>query len=353
MSQDIATSLQERIREAADQGTPINIVGGDSKRFLGRPPEGEPLPVGGHRGVVRHEPSELVLTARAGSLLTDIESTLAEAGQMLAFEPPHFGDQATLGGAIASGLSGPRRPYAGSARDFVLGCQIINGKGEVLRFGGEVMKNVAGYDLSRLMTGAFGTLGVLLEISLKVLPLPAAQLTLVQHRSADEALQALNGWAAKSIPLSGGCFDGDRLYVRLSGAEKSVAAGRERVGGEVLDDGDEFWRRLREQRHGFFDGDRPLWRIAVAPATPELPLSGKWLLDWGGAQRWLRSDEPAQRVWEAARSADGHATLYRGGDRTAGVFQPLTPGVAALHRRLKQAFDPKGILNPGRMYADL
>ncbi|MFQ5938340.1 MAG: glycolate oxidase subunit GlcE, partial [Acidiferrobacterales bacterium] len=303
-------------------------------------------------GIVSYEPTELVLTARAGTPLKEVEATLDDGGQMLAFEPPHFGDGATLGGAIASGLSGPSRPYVGAVRDFVLGAVCVNGRGERLSFGGQVMKNVAGYDVSRLMAGAMGTLGVLLEISLKVLPRPASELSLVLSMGADEAISTMNTWAGQPLPISAACHDGEVLRVRLSGSDNGIRSAREKIGGEEITDGRVFWTELREQRLPFFADTTPLWRLSVPAATPVANLSGQWLFDWGGAQRLLVSDLPAETIREAASTAGGHAVLFRGGDRTGDVFHPLALPLAILHRRLKDAFDPKGILNPGRMYAD-
>ena len=353
MSGDIQEQLRERVLEAAAAGTPLEIVGGGTKRFLGRAPEGTPLEVGGHAGILSYEPKELVITARAGTPLRVIDEALAAEGQMLPFEPPRFGEAATLGGTVAAGLSGPRRPYAGSARDFVLGVRLLNGRGEILRFGGEVMKNVAGYDVSRLVTGAMGTLGVLLDVSLKVLPRPAAEITLVQRRVLDDAIRAMNGWGGRPIPLSAACCDGDRLYVRLSGAETAVASAREVVGGDPVDEGDAFWRdRVREQGHGFFGGQTPLWRVSVPATAPLRPVDGRWFLDWGGALRWLKSSEPPERVRQQAAAAGGHATLFRGGDRSGQVFHPLPEPLVRMHHALKRAFDPQGVFNPGRMYPD-
>ncbi|TCS71699.1 glycolate oxidase FAD binding subunit [Sulfuritortus calidifontis] len=354
MSADLSRELQERVAEAAAAGEKLAIVGGGSKASLGRPVQGTPLNVAGHSGVVSYEPRELVLTARAGTPLREIENLLAAQGQMLPFEPPHFGATATLGGSIACGLSGPRRPWAGSARDHVLGVRLLNGRAEVLRFGGEVMKNVAGYDLSRLQAGAFGTLGVLLEVSLKVVPRPAKEITLVQERGAADSLAYLTELARRPLPLSAACHDGARLYLRLSGAASAVAQSRGLLGGEIFAEDENFWRdKIKEQRHGFFAGEMPLWRLSLPPAAPWLELPGKVLLDWAGAQRWLRSEAPAATIRQLAVAAGGHATLFRGGDRAGEVFQPLPPAMAALQRRIKHAFDPQGLFNPGRMYPDL
>jgi glycolate oxidase FAD binding subunit len=343
---DISRELAEAVTVAAATRTPLAIRGGGTKRFYTGESVGQPLDVTGHRGVVSYEPTELVITARAGTPLAEIAALLAQHNQMLGFEPPHFGAGATLGGTIACGLSGPRRPYAGAARDFVLGTTILNGKGEILHFGGEVMKNVAGYDVSRLMVGAFGTLGVLLAISLKVLPKPARELTLAFEMPADKAITAMNTWAALPLPLSGACHLGDILYVRLSGSGAGVHAAHARLGGEVVEKGEAFWRALREQEWGFFQDARALWRLSVPPATAPLALPGAWCLDWGGAQRWLESAAPAADIRRTAERAGGYAELFRGDARERGSRFNLAPPLAALSRRIKQAFDPDALLNP-------
>jgi glycolate oxidase FAD binding subunit len=347
-------SLQERVIIAAADRTPLEITAGNTKRFLGRTPLGEPLDVSGHQGILSYEPKELVLTARCGTRLREIEQTLAEQGQMLPFEPPLFGDDATLGGAIAAGLSGPRRPYAGSARDFVLGARVLNGKGEILRFGGEVMKNVAGYDVSRLMTGAMGTLGVLLDISLKVLPLPASEITLVSGSDTPSAIKRFNELAGKPMPVSAAACDGERAYIRLSGAQTAVDAARKALGGDLFEEGDAFWQqRIREQEHAFFQGDTPLWRLSLPPGAPSVSLQRKCLIDWGGALRWIRSDKHPDEIFRGLAEIGGHATLFRGGNREGQIYQPLPAPLMTLHKRLKRAFDPQGLFNPGRLYAEL
>ena len=351
MTADLTEPLCERVRAAADDRTPLAITGGGTKDFLGRITQAERFDVSGHRGIVTYEPTELVLTARGGTPLAEVEAVLEEQGQMLAFEPPAFGEAATIGGVVAAGLSGPARPYAGAARDFVLGTRVLNGGGEALRFGGEVMKNVAGYDVSRLMTGAWGTLGVLLEVSLKVLPRPARVRTIAFETSEEEAIERCNAWAAKPLPITGACHDGEVLRVRLAGTEGGLAAAGGALGGEAIDGDDAFWTALREQTLPFFVRDgAPLWRISVPPGAAALGIGGDTLVDWGGALRWLRTGAPTTKVRAAAERAGGHATLFRGGDRTGAVFQALAPAVRQLHERIKVAFDPAGILNPGRMY---
>ncbi|MHB8536107.1 MAG: glycolate oxidase subunit GlcE [Sulfuricaulis sp.] len=347
---DIALQLAEAVKAAALKHAPLAIAGGGSKRFYTGAIAGEKLDVREHRGIVSYEPTELVISARAGTPLAEVEATLAEKDQMLGFEPPHFGAAATLGGAIACGFSGPRRPYAGAARDFVLGATIVNGRGELLRFGGQVMKNVAGYDVSRLMVGALGTLGVLLEISLKVLPKPAQEITLAFKMPAGEAISTMNAWAGRPLPLSAAAHAGDTLYVRLSGSALGVRAAQTKLGGVVFDNGDELWRELREQRHGFFQGDTPLWRLSVPPAAPPLTLPGEWLIDWGGAQRWIKTDVPAEQVHRVAARVGGHAGLFREVRRRPNALPPLPAPLLNLHRHLRQAFDPAGILNRELLY---
>jgi glycolate oxidase FAD binding subunit len=344
--------IRDRVTRAHAQREPLELTGGGTKAFYGRPTAGETLSLTGHRGVVEYEPSELALTARAGTPLEEIESLLADNHQMLAFEPPHFGAAATLGGAVACGLSGPRRPYAGAVRDHVLGVRIVNGKGESLAFGGRVMKNVAGYDLSRLMAGALGTLGILTEVSLKVLPLPQHEHTLALTVPLETALEHCRAWALTPLPVSATAWHEGRLTLRLSGAEAAVRQARQRIGGETVENGDAWWTSLREQTLAFFTTDEPLWRLSLPPDTPPLALPGDWLYEWGGALRWLKGPGETEPVRRAAAAAGGHATLFRNGDREQ-AFQPLDAAVLQLHQRLKLALDPAGIFNPGRLYPDL
>jgi glycolate oxidase FAD binding subunit len=279
----IVSELTERIRKAAAEKRPLRIRGGGSKDFYAYKLEGEPLDVAGYRGVVDYEPSELVLTARAGTPLAEIEDTLAKGGQMLACEPPYFGPQATLGGCVAAGLSGPRRASAGSVRDFVLGTRVLNGEGEDLRFGGQVMKNVAGFDVSRLMAGSFGTLGVILEVSLKVLPTPEKEVTLRWPMDEGKAIQAMNRWAGQPLPVSATCHADGALSVRLSGSQLGVDAARARLGGDTVLDGPAFWRAVREHT---VDGLRgSLWRLSVKPTTPPLNLPKTQIIEWNGSLR--------------------------------------------------------------------
>jgi len=352
--QAIVDQLAATVREAAAQHAPLCIRGGGSKDFYGGPLRGETLSVAAYRGIIDYEPSELVITACAGTPLAEIETALRDKGQMLAFEPPHFGPHSTLGGCIAAGLSGPRRAYAGSVRDTVLGVRILDGKGDDLHFGGQVMKNVAGFDVSRVLAGSLGTLGVLLEVSLKVLPLPTAEATLRFEHTAADAIAAMNAWAGKPLPLSATAWHDGLLHVRLSGAAAAVSAAIATLGGERLDDAfaQRYWRDIREQSAAFFTSAQTLWRLSLKSKTPPLDLHGAQLIEWNGALRWLATDATAAAVRAAAEFGGGHATLFRGGAKSAGVFHPLPPALMAIERKLKLTFDPAGIFNPGRMYAE-
>ena len=343
-------ALCETVRNAVQTQTALRVRGEGSKDFYGQNLTGELLDVSGYRGVVDFEPTELVITARAGTPLSEIESVMAEAGQMLAFEPPHFGERGTLGGAIAAGLSGPRRPYAGAARDFMLGVRMIDGNGNDLSFGGRVIKNVAGFDVSRFMAGAMGTLGVLLEASLKTLPRPLMESTLCFAMSDEKAIQTMNEWAGKPLPISATCYEERILTVRLSGGESAVRAAREKLGGDVVVEGDAFWKGVRDQTAPFFQNVKTLWRISVPSTTTPLGLSPPQLIEWGGALRWIAGEVDAVGLRAKVAALGGHATLFRAADKSLGVFHPLSPGIATLHGRLKQAMDPHGIFNPGRMY---
>lgn len=352
MTEDLIPQICRRVAEAAASKTRLRIRGGGTKDFYGRAPQGEPLELSGYSGIVAYEPKELVLTVRAGTPLAEVEEALARERQMLPFEPPHFDTarRATMGGIVASGLSGPRRPYAGSVRDFVLGTRIVNGKGEDLSFGGRVIKNVAGYDVSRLMVGALGTLGVLLQVSFKVLPRPPAEATLAFELDDDAAIQQANRWAGQPLPLSATAWQDGVLRVRLSGAQTAVDAAKARMGGQEVAEAGAFWAQLREHRLPFFAADRPLWRLSLPQTAPAFTLAHPQLIEWGGGLRWVSGELDAQQVRATVEGLGGHATLFRGGNKALGVFHPLQPAILKIHRRLKQSFDPAGVLNPGRMY---
>lgn len=344
----------ERIRSAGARGEALELRGSGSKAFYGNPPVGEVLDTRAYAGVVSYEPTELVVTVRAGTRLSELQAELAAQGQCLAFEPPAFGEGATVGGCVAAGLSGPRRMAAGALRDFVLGVKIIDGRGELLNFGGQVMKNVAGYDLSRLVAGSLGTLALIAEVSLKVLPVPVAESTLVFEFDQATALARLNEWGGQPLPISASFWLDGALHLRLSGARAAVSAARQRLGGSLLGDAEAsaLWAAVREQSHPYFAGDQALWRLALPTDAAALTLAGAQAIEWGGAQRWLRTDADAQAVRNAASAAGGHATLFRGGDKSAGVFHPLAAPLATINSRIKAALDPNRVFGRGRMYPD-
>lgn len=380
---DMTTLMATRVREAAQAGTPLRIRGGGSKDFYGQALDGEVLDIGEYSGVISYEPSELVVTVRGGTPLAELEALLAEQGQCLPFEPPHFGPHATVGGMVASGLSGPARASSGAVRDFLLGVVLLNGKGECLTFGGQVMKNVAGYDVSRLMAGALGTLGVLLEVSLKVLPVAPAEATLMcSGLSQQKALDLLNRWGGQPLPLNASYWVGDAsaapapgvLFVRLRGAVAAVKAASPRMVADVLSAGGQAvpldnaqasadWNACREQKLPFFaqppSPDSCLWRLSVPQTAPAMDLPYASLVEWHGGLRWLWAPaSAAAQLRQRAGQAGGHATLFRRSAvmpadlQALPVFTPLSSVQSRIQRELKKQFDPAGILNPGRMPMD-
>jgi glycolate oxidase FAD binding subunit len=369
--------LVEQVQAARAGRSTLRIRGGDTKLFYG---ELGPLraagPATAHAdaqtgavldlrplsGISSYEPSELVVTARAGTPLAELEAVLAERQQSLAFEPPRFAAGGTVGGMVAAGLAGPARAAVGGVRDYVLGATLLSGRAEVLSFGGQVMKNVAGYDVSRVLAGSLGTLGAILEVSLKVLPLPAATTTLRFDLDQAQALQRLNEWGGQPLPLNASAWWDGTLAVRLCGALAAVQAAQQRLGGEVIPPvlAQDFWAGLRDQRDEFFvaaekaaQGTANLWRLSVPQTAPPLPLPGELLVEWGGAQRWLCTGVPAQAVRDACAAVGGHATLFRALDKRAGVFAPLPEPLLRIHQALKQAFDPDRVFNAGRLYPGL
>ena len=360
--------LIDHVLTARDAQAALDIRGSGSKAFYGGSPRGEPLSLAALSGIMSHEPTELVVTARAATPLAELEAALHQHGQCLAFEPPRFADPArglfggTVGGMVAAGLAGPARVSAGGVRDYVLGATLLDGQGQLLRFGGQVMKNVAGYDVSRLLAGSLGVLGVICEVSLKVLPRAPARTTLAFDCDEAQALDLLIRWAGQPLPVNASAWHAGRLTLRLSGAQAAVSAAARRLGGTALDAqaADAWWDALRDQHHPFFRltaaelaAGVSLWRLSVPDTAPPVALRGEQFIEWGGAQRWWRSDGAADHVRAAAEQVGGHATLFRGADKSAGVFAPLAPPLLRIHRGLKQAFDPAGVFNPGRLYPGL
>jgi glycolate oxidase FAD binding subunit len=353
--------LVDQVQTARAAKGRLRIVGGATKDWYGRAPQGEPLDVTPLAGISSYEPSELVVTARAGTRLAELEATLAAQGQALAFEPPRFGAASTVGGMVAAGLAGPARASAGAVRDHLLGATLLNGRGEVVSFGGQVMKNVAGYDVSRTLAGSMGTLGVICEVSLKVLPRPTASATLRFECGQAEALTRLNAWGGEPLPISASAWWNGMLVLRLSGARAAVAAAQQQLGGEAIEPAlaDTFWRGLRDQTDEFFASatqavasGATLWRLGLPQTAAPLALPGEQLVEWGGAQRWLCTPASADQVRAAAAAAGGHATQYRGGDRAAAVFHPLAGAQARIQRALMDAFDPERVFDRARLTPD-
>jgi glycolate oxidase FAD binding subunit len=354
--------LVDKVEAARAAGAQLRIRGGGTKDFYGEPPQGELLDTTVLEGISSYEPTELVVTARCGTSLATLEAALAEKNQYLPFEPPHFGPGSTVGGMVAAGLSGPPRAAVGAVRDYVLGATLLNGRAEVLSFGGQVMKNVAGYDVSRLLAGSLGTLGVILEASLKVTPIAAATLTLRLEMDQATALDKLNTWAGQPLPLNASAWWDGNLIVRLRGALAAVQSARAQLGGDIVQPefASPFWEGLRNHDDEFFVKARAaigtgaaLWRLSVPQTAPPLALSGELMLEWGGAQRWLCSAAPAALIRDAAAKVGGHATLFAAHDKSAGAFAPLRSPLDRIHRELKKSFDPSGLFNPGRLYPGL
>lgn len=365
--------IADRVRAAAADQTPLRIRGGGTKDFFGLALHGEVLDTRVLRGIVSYEPSELVVTVKAGTPLAELEAALAEQGQCLPFEPPHFAqtpaDSATVGGMVAAGLSGPARASVGAVRDYMLGVTLLNGRAELLTFGGQVMKNVAGYDVSRLMVGAWGTLGLITEVSLKVLPVAPGEATLRFECNQADALRKLHAWGGQPLPLNASCWvqDGEAgsgtLYVRLRGAVAAVEAACRSMGGTRLDNATVApdWAACRDQTLPWFAGraqrpDHALWRLSVPATAPALtlPAGAQPLLEWHGALRWVQAPEAAGDALRAAADAvGGSASVFiapsAGGTSARGQFDLKSRALEQIHARLKHSFDPAGIFNPGRM----
>ena len=344
---DLSRLLMDQVRSAIAGQTPLNIVGGNSKPLLGGERTGSALNVTAHSGIVSYQPEELVITARAGTSIKEIQQLLYKHGQMLPSDPAQFAGNATLGGTLACNISGPPRPWRGSFRDHVLGIRLINGRAEHLHFGGQVMKNVAGYDVARLQAGALGIYGVITEISCKVLPGFQTQVTLAQPMPADEAISFMNQWAGRSLPLTGACWFDGRVYLRLSGVSAAIDPVVNDWQGKVADDA--FWQKLREQTLPYFQPEKTLWRFSVKNSAPHFLPGKNWLIDWAGSQRWLLGDYSLEELEVLAQEAGGHVCRYR--DHQHGpIYAAPDATTRALLIRLKDAFDPDRIFNPGRLY---
>jgi len=363
MTDPALQTLVDQVRAARADKTRLNITGGNTKAFYGESPAGASrvLATTALAGISSYEPSELVVSARAGTPLAELEATLAEQGQCLPFEPPRFGPGGTVGGMVAAGLAGPSRAAVGGLRDYVLGATLLNGRAELMNFGGTVMKNVAGYDVSRLLAGSLGVLGLICEVSLKVLPVAVAGATLRFEMDEATALQRLNTWGGQPLPVNASAWWDGLLVLRLCGAAAAVQSAKAKLGGELVEPAlaAGFWTGMRDQSDEFFAsaalavaGGATLWRLSLPQTAAPLALTGEHLVEWGGAQRWVVTSTAAPAVREAAARAGGHATVFRG-LKTGGALAPLSAPLMRIHQALKSEFDPDRIFNPGRLYAEL
>jgi len=347
----VEDELRTQISAVAASGGEIEIIGGGSKRFYGESIEALPIDVSAHSGIVDYDPAELVITLRAGCKLAEVEALLAEQRQMFGFEPPCFGADATIGGMLATGLAGPRRAYAGSIRDFVLGVKLLDGRGQILQFGGRVIKNVAGFDVSRVMVGALGTLGIILEVSIRVVPLFETELTLAyEHASADEHIRWVNQLGAEPYPISASLWHDGRSQLRLSGSEQGVRQAADQLGGDRIESD---WSELKEQRLDFFDRAEPLSRISLPPTTADLLPGKPQLIEWGGAQRWVSGEVDTAALRDQAAGAGGSLCAFQRHAVDVPRFHPLAAVMLTLQRNIKSSFDPAGIFNPGKLYPGL
>lgn len=344
-------SLCDSVKHAYEAKQTLKIQGGNSKSFYANHIDAQIISTTNLNGIIEYQPSELYIIAYAGTPLQIIEDTLAEHKQMFSFEPPYYSPSTTLGGTIACGLSGPRRPYADAIRDCILGTDIINGKGEHLSFGGKVMKNVAGYDVSRLMCGAFGTLGIITQASIKVLPKPEHEITLLFDYQQHQAIEHIQRWLNSLIPVTATYFENDHLWIRISGLENIVNKIHKQLGGEKIHSSKIFWQAIKNHQADFFQTDVPLWRCIVPHNANKIMLQGESCFEWNGGLRWIKSEESAEKVFNTCQELNGYASLFRSAEKTADCFAPMNNQLKKLHMNLKHAFDPENILNPGRMYS--
>lgn len=381
---DLSESLQQQVKETISNKTPLYIQAGNSKPFYGNKVEAKILDVSEHTGVISYEPTELCITVRTGTKLCELEALLAEQNQILPFEPPHFSsdidgtDTATIGGAIATGISGPRRAYTGSVRDAILGVEIINGDGDIASFGGQVMKNVAGYDLSRLMVRSHGTLGVLLSVSIKLLPKPAKDITLSLKASQDEALAFFQALRVQQLPISASAWYDNKISLRISASETITETSHKRLNdfidakfpslrhAELDTNNESFWEDLRDHKHPFFQQvDKPVWRLSLPPSTESITQIDDvisesndnsepcQLIEWGGAQRWVKTRSPANIIHSVAQSNKGYASFFYKKGIEDQTFAELDPTLFKIHQQLKSKMDTHGIFNPNKIYKGL
>jgi len=353
---DDSKSLLEQVVNASQHKQPIRLVGGNSKPFYGNQSPSdhnlETISCAQHTGIIDYEPSELYITARSGTPLKVIEEILAEKQQMLPFEPAAFSHAATIGGTIACGVSGPRRPFSGSCRDSILGVDIINGLGEPLSFGGHVMKNVAGYDVSRGMCGSLGTLGLITQVSVKVIPKPDYETTVVIHANFDDALKYLSEIRQTALPMSANYYENEQLFIRFSLSTEELDTFNRRFKANIYDDA-QFWYQVREQRKQFFSRQEPLWRCSLPIGSPAFKLSGNMVAEWNAGLHWYKTQESAEHIQQLCQNVGGHAQLFSTEPHKEFFLHPSTVVMFNLHKRIKEAFDPYGIFNPNRLFVGL
>lgn len=352
---DFLENLCKQVEIAAREGKALRPVGGQTKNFYGGPLQGDVVDMSPYSGIISYEPTELVMTVKAGTPLAEVEAALSAQNQELAFEPPRFGNGSTIGGAVVAGLSGPSRLARGPVKDYLLGCTIIDGKGQLLHFGGVVMKNVAGYDISRVMPGSLGTLGILIDLSIKVMPKAIAEATLQFDFTYNQAIHQINDWMAQPLPINASVYANNTLFVRLRGAKAAIESAKATMQGMEMDAAlaSKLWDTLRDQTHPFFQGDHDIWRLSVPATVTDLALSGEALVEWGGGLRWLKPGPGVtpEMIRGVANRAGGHATLYRTADeskRTQAFHMPQAV-MANIQRKLKAQFDPAGVFSPNRL----
>lgn len=351
---DQTQALQQQVREAQQSRTPLRIMGGDSRGFLPQSRAKQPLNLSQHHGVLQYQPEELVITLRAGTPLGEVTTLLQSHQQQLAFDPPRFSANSTIGGAVATAMAGPGRPWQGGVRDHLLGAKVLSGSGELLSFGGEVVKNVAGYDLFRPMAGAYGTLGVMLELSIKTLPQSAMEYHAVLESMEEEALHTMQQIRQQNLPLSGLCWHQNEIHLRLSGTavELEQYIPKLQQQGFTPQQGSPFWQQLRDQQLELFNSTDPIWRISLPPTAPALSQLRcsdelEQILNWGGAERWIRGIVPESRLRSEVEALGGHATLLRNATPEMERFHPRPPLIQRIEQQLRTTMDPAGILNPG------